>query len=104
MDDQTFILIGALGGSAVGVFGGVLGTYHTIRSAHGPRERAFAVWASVVCWIAILAFLAVMWVTPMPYRFLLWLPYMTGLLLAARVWNRRLERIRREETGSVDVP
>ena len=99
MDDETLILIGAFGGAAGGVLGGVVGTYFTIRNTNGPRERAFVVRASVVCWVTILAFGAVLFVTPTSYRFLLWLPYMLALPLAIRAGNRKQEQIRREEAG-----
>jgi hypothetical protein len=104
MDDQTLILIGAFGGAAVGVLGGVVGTYYTIRNTNGPRERAFTIWGSLICWLVIAAFLAVMLVTPMPYGALLWLPYMFGLHLAVRFWNRKQSEIRRAEAGPANVP
>lgn len=104
MDDQTLILIGAVGGSALGVLGGVAGTYFTIRNTNGPRERAFVVRGTIVLWLALAAFGAALWVTPMPYRALLWLPYAVALPLAILAWNRWQETIRREEAGPANVP
>jgi hypothetical protein len=100
MDPQTVGLIGALVGSSVGVLGGVIGTYFSIKNTHGPRERAFTIKAAVVSWAAIVAFLAALWLIPSPYRHFLWLPYALLLPWGIRVWNRRQEQIRREESGA----
>jgi hypothetical protein len=97
MTQETLILVGAFGGGAVGFLGGVVGTWASIRNTNGPRERAFTVRASVVCWLGVTAFLAALWFTPFPYRGLLWLPYVTGLPFAVRAWNRRQGQIRQEE-------
>lgn len=104
MDDKTLVLIGAFGGAAIGVLGGVVGTYFTIRNTHGPRERAFVVRACVVCCLACAAFVTALLVTPMPYRALVWLPFMLALPLAVRAWNRKQATIRREEAGAANVP
>ena len=95
--DQSAIWILSLSGAALGLLGGVLGTWVCIMNTRGRRERAFAAWASAAMWLAILGFLAAMWFTPVPYRFLMWLPYAVALPLAIRFGNRRLEAIRREE-------
>jgi hypothetical protein len=100
MDDQTLILVGAFGGAAIGVLGGLLGTYFSIRNTNGPRERGFVVRSAVVSWLAVTIFLAALLVTPMPYQTLLWLPYMAGLPFAARACNRRQMQIRGEESGT----
>jgi hypothetical protein len=98
MDQQTIIIL-AVGGSALGVLGGVVGTYFGVRNTKGPRERAFMLRVATVCWLAMAVFLAAMWVTPMPFRVLLWIPYAGALPLAIRGVNRRQEQIRREEAG-----
>lgn len=100
MSPQTIGLLGAVVGSSVGVLGGVIGTYFSIKNTHGPRERAFTIKAAVVAWVAVLAFLAALWLTPSPYRHLLGLPYMLLLPWGIRVWNRRQDQIRREESGA----
>jgi hypothetical protein len=90
--------IGGLVGSALGLAGGIVGTYFTVRNTRGPLERAFAARASAVAWLAVIAFLAALFWTPAPYRFWLWAPY--GILLAfgIRTWNRKQARIREEES------
>jgi len=100
MDQQTLILVGAFGGAAMGVVGGLVGTYFSIRNTNGPRERGFVVRVAVLSWLAITAFLAALWSIPKPYDLLLWLPYMAALPFAVRAWNRRQEQIRREESDA----
>jgi fatty acid desaturase len=92
-------LIGGIGGSAIGILGGVIGTYFSVMNTAGPRERAFMIRAAALAWVAVAAFLAALWWIPFPYRFLLWLPYVLALPLAIRAGNRRQERIRREEAS-----
>jgi hypothetical protein len=97
MNQNTFILVGAFGGAAIGVMGGLLGAYFGIKNTNGPRERAFVVRATFLLCLVIAAFMAALWLIPAPYNALTWLPYMIGLLLIGRAWNRRQARIRMEE-------
>jgi hypothetical protein len=83
----------------IGVLGGLIGTYFSIKNTAGAHERAFVIRASVLCWVAVTAFLAALWLTPNAYRPLLWLPYMLLLPVSIRAWNRRQEQIRREEAA-----
>ena len=82
----------------LGIAGGVVGTYFSIRNTKSPRERAFMVKASVVCWIALVLFLTLMFGLPNPYRYFLWIPYGILLPLAIVVWNRKQKKIRQEES------
>jgi hypothetical protein len=91
-------LIGGIGGSVLGVLGGVIGTYFGIRNTAGPRDRAFAIRAAALCWAAVAAFLLALWWTPLAYRTLVWLPYVLLLGPAIRAANRQQERIRHEES------
>jgi hypothetical protein len=100
MNQDTLILFCAFGGAVIGILGGVVGTWFSIRNTVGPRERAFTIRASVLCWVGVSAFLAALWFTPFPYRALLWLPYMAALPFMARAWNRRQMQIRTEESGA----
>jgi hypothetical protein len=92
------IMAGAIGGSVLGILGGVIGTYFSIKNTNGPRERAFMIRTSAAFWVGVIAFLAALGLTPAPYRTWLWLPYVFLLPWAVRAGNRRLEQIRREET------
>ncbi|NCC93377.1 MAG: hypothetical protein EOM10_08870, partial [Opitutae bacterium] len=56
---ETGALIGWVGGIAgglIGLAGGIFGTWCSIRNVKSPRERAFMIKASAVCWTAILVF------------------------------------------------
>jgi hypothetical protein len=92
-------LVGGIAGGVIGLLGGVVGTYFSIKNTAGPRERAFMIRASVLAWVVMTLFLAGLWLTPLAYRPLLWLPYMLALPVAIHAGNRRQEQIRREETA-----
>jgi uncharacterized membrane protein len=100
MNQQTLTLVGAFSGGALGILGGFVGTYFSIRNTKGPRERNFVVRSAVVFGLGVSAFLAALFVTPMPYASLLWLPYMAALLFVGRAWNRRQRQIRSEESSA----
>ena len=90
-------LIGAILGGALGVAGGVIGTYFSIKNTKGPMERAFMVKASVVTWAAVVVFVGLMFLLPSPYRYLLWIPYGILLPLGILKMNKRLAEIRNAE-------
>jgi hypothetical protein len=99
MDPGTIGLIGGIGGGVIGVFGGAIGTYFSIKNTAGPRERAFVVRVAAFTWVAITAFLGALWLTPQLYQPLLWLPYLLLLTWGIRFGNQRQQEIRREENG-----
>ena len=94
------LTVGIIIGSVIGLAGGVVGTYFSIKNTLGPRERAFMIRASVVAWVAITAFLVGLVSLPNPYRHLLWIPYIPALLLGIRWCNRRQLQIRAQEVAS----
>ena len=100
MDPGTIGLIGGIGGSVIGVLGGAIGTYFSIKNTAGPRERAFMIQVSAMFWIAIIAFLAALWWVPLPGRALLWVLYGISLPMAIRAANRRQSQIHREESAA----
>src|SRR5262245_48340981 len=91
--------IGGIVGGAIGLLGGVIGTYFSVKNTLGPRERAFVIKASAICWVFVTAFLVAMFLLPSPQRFLLWVPYAVLLPIGIRVWNKKQMRIRKEESG-----
>ena len=93
-------LIGALIGCVIGLAGGVIGTYFGIKNTKGPRERGFMVKASVILWIAMGVFLALLLLLPSPYRWFMWIPYGILLPLGIIFGNRRLAQIRAGESKS----
>jgi len=97
MNQDTLILVGAIGG---GVLGGAVGTWCSIRNTGSPRERAFMIRTAVLCWLAVTVFLAAQCFIPFHYQALLCLPEMFGLHLALRALNRRHLQIRAEEASA----
>jgi len=97
-------MIGGIIGGLCGVAGGVFGTYCSIKNTNGPRERAFMVKASVVCWIAIILFLGLMFSLPNPQRNLLWIPYAIFLPIGIVFGNRTQQKIRAEESQNQSSP
>ncbi len=87
------VMIGILG-SLLGLAGGALGTYVSIKSTKGPLEKMFMLRASVIAWILLGSFLALLLVTPSPYRFFLWIPYIPALVLMIQSFNRQQIQIR----------
>lgn len=95
--------IGGIAGGVIGLIGGIIGTYCSIKNTKGPRERAFMVKASVVCWTAIILFLGLMFALPNPYRYFLWIPYAILLPLGIVFGNRTQQKIRQEESQNQGV-
>ena len=92
--------IGGIIGSGLGLIGGVIGTWFSIKNTNGPRERAFMVKVSAIVWIGVTAFLAGLLLLPKPYNWFMWLPYAIALPLGIRGCNRRQLTIRAEELAS----
>lgn len=88
----------AIAGSAIGVFGGIVGTYFSIKNTIGPNERSFVMKASALTWVTVVIFLCGLLLLPSPYNNLMWVPY--GLLLGfgIRKFNEMHKRIRDAET------
>jgi uncharacterized membrane-anchored protein len=93
-------LIGALIGGAVGVFGGAIGTYFSIKNTAGSAERSFMIRASVVFWVAATVFLVCLFMLPRPFNWLLWMPYMIALPMGIRWVVRRQGEIRADEASA----
>jgi hypothetical protein len=92
-------LIGGIAGSVIGVMGGAIGTYFSIRNTGRPRERALMIRLSVLAWLWIAALMAWLFLMPRPWNqaaFLLNLP----LLLSIPRWNRRLALARAEDKSA----
>jgi len=92
-------LIGGIIGGLVGVLGGLYGTYCAVKNTKGLRERAFMLKASVICWLAIILFLILLFVLPGPYQEILWFVYAILLTVGIVSMNRIQRRIREEESG-----
>ena len=93
-------LVGGIIGGVLGVLGGAIGTYFSIKNTIGPRERAFMVRIAIVTWVLVAAFVLGLLGLPRPFNFLLWVPYGIALPLAILWCNRHQSRIRAEEAAS----
>ena len=95
---KTIGWAGGILGGLIGILGGLIGTYFSVKNTKGPRERAFVIRASIVCWVGVSIFVLGMWLVPTPYKFGLIPVYVVALLFAIRHWNRRQMAIRAEES------
>lgn len=53
-------LIGGIVGSSIGLIGGLIGTYMSIKNTRTQAERRFMIRASILMWIVLGFFLALM--------------------------------------------
>jgi len=90
-------LVGGITGGILGLAGGAIGIYASIKNTAGPRERQFMVRTAVIAWALITLFVILLFVLPNPYRWLLWIPYGVALPLAIVSLNRKQHAIRSEE-------
>ena len=91
-------LIGGIVGGVLGIAGGVVGTYFSIKNTKSPRERAFMIKASIVCWVFVLAFMFGIWLVPGFYKLLLVPIYVVGLVAGILSSNKEQAQIRAEES------
>lgn len=92
-------LVGGILGGTLGLLGGAIGTYASIKNTQGPKERAFMVRASVIAWIGIITFLVLLLALPKPYNYLMWAVYGILLPLGIVKTNKGLAAIRDRESG-----
>lgn len=100
---MTPATIGAIAGTSLGVLGGALGTYLSVRNVSGPRQRKVALRAAVAWWLGAGAFVGLMLVLPPAQRVWLWVPYGLLLPVGIAVTNRAFARAGaadREAAGS----
>ena len=91
-------LIGGIIGSIIGIAGGGIGTYFSIKNTNGPKERIFMIKASAVFWFFGIIFITLVLALPSPYKWFLWLPYGIFLPISIRVTNKKLSQIKQEES------
>lgn len=63
-----------------------------------PRERAFKIKSSVICWIDGIIFVGLLVAPPNPYRWFVWISYGILLPLGINYGNRRQQAIRQAES------
>ena len=87
---------GSVLGSVLGILGGVVGTYFSIRNTNSRRERRFVIRAAIVVWMALgLTALAAFYRPAL--RTWAWVPICVLVVIGVPLGNRRQEMIRREE-------
>jgi uncharacterized membrane protein YfcA len=87
----------AIVGSVIGISGGLVGCYFSIKNTNGPRERSFMIKSSIVCFAGVAIFLIALFALPHPYRWFLWIPYFGLLFMGMYYGNKIQQRIREEE-------
>ena len=97
MEELNPGLIGGIVGSVLGILGGCIGTYFSIKNTGGPAEKSFMIKASIIAWIAIIIFLAFLFFIPSPYNYLAWILYGVCLPLGIKYSNKEQEKIRQKE-------
>ena len=97
---MTADMIGGVLGSAVGLAGGIIGTYFSIKNADGPGERNLVYRFVIAISIGIGIFLIGLFTFPAPYNHLLWIPYCLMLSVSIRRYNETLARIRDNQVSS----
>ena len=97
---ESIGLIGAIAGGVIGILGGLLGTYFSIRNTEGPRERRLMIHASLFIWLSLAIALSLAYALP-PVRPWMWAPIAITVLLVVPRINRRQQEIRREELKEV---
>jgi hypothetical protein len=88
---------GAIVGSLVGLAGGIAGTAASIYRARPGAERRYVVRWSAYFWAGVTAFLALLFLLPFPYGFLLWVPYPFLLVWSIRRANAGFARLRADQ-------
>jgi uncharacterized membrane protein YfcA len=89
--------IGGIIGSALGILGGVIGTYFSIRSTNSPRERRFVIRAAILVWLALGLMVVTAFYRP-ALREWAWVPVGVMVVVGVPFCNRRQETIRLEES------
>ena len=90
-------MVGGIIGGTLGLLGGAIGTYASIKNTGGPRERQFMVRTAIVTWVMVTLFVILLFVLPSPFRWLIWIPYGVALPLAIVSLNRKQQAIRLDE-------
>ncbi len=90
-------LIGAIIGGVIGLAGGIIGTYFSIKNTDGPKERSFMIKASLIFWSLGIIFVTLLLLIKSPLKWLLWVPYSLILPLSIRYVNNRISELKKEE-------
>ncbi|MEQ8763483.1 MAG: hypothetical protein RL885_06125 [Planctomycetota bacterium] len=90
-------------GPAIGIAGGVFGTWMSVRAARSAPERAFVIWSSIGILVLVSTFVVALSIIPTWHKHLLWPLYAAGLTYSTRAINRRQTELR-EAASDADDP
>lgn len=76
------------------IVGGGWASWVNVRTARGPRERAFVIRICVVSWALILSMLGLMYLLAAPYRYAIMMFYFLGLPILIYRWSKTHQLIR----------
>ncbi len=100
MDSQTVAIIGGIMGAAIGIGGGLFGTYKSIKNTETPRERQFIIrlaaglWLVLCVWMGVPLVLVLMKVLPLEIFWGVLLPFYILLGPFIRWGNQKQAAIR----------
>ena len=97
MSAADYGLIGGIVGAIVGILGGIVGTYFAIRNTQGPKERAFTIRASIICWVMIVLVGIAAYLIPFPYKVFTSVPVWIGLPILILYWNKKQAELRESD-------
>ncbi len=86
------ITLGIIGG-AIGIMGGLYGTYISIRKAKSPEEKTFTIKCSIVIWVLVTLFLCGLFLLPKPYNNYVWFLYIFAMVFGTQWINRKQKKI-----------
>lgn len=89
-----------LGGAAIGVLGGLIGTCCSVNRAKSKAEKSFVLKCALGTWIGVILFVCGVFFLPKPYNHLLWGPYAVALSFGIRWMNQRQRTIIEENMGT----
>jgi hypothetical protein len=88
----------------VGVLGGIVSTCLSIKNTYGPKERAFAIRFSALCWLLLLTFVACMCLLPTYWRLLVLVVYSPWLFWLITWANKGYARAKVEDMTEAQAP
>ena len=97
---MNYGMIGGIIGGVIGVFGGLAGTYFSIKNTSGPKEKSFMIKCALIGWAGAIIFITLLLSLPKPYNFLLWIPYGIGLPFSIVYLNKKQRQIIEQEKNA----
>ena len=90
LDESNIGIWGAIIGSAIGVAGGIFGTWMSIAKTPAGPKRALIVKISIFSWVGILSFIALIFLLPNNWGWILYVVYAPALVIWIRTTNKKL--------------